>query len=124
MSKQYTVRLSERQRFDVYMFVINTVQPKDRKEAKLLKGVFETFGLEELQERFDALGEGERLGRKDFSDEVKPIETGSVDLGTLLDYLDKPGATAVGALLILDVSDELQRAKDGRQLEAVPAEGA
>jgi hypothetical protein len=122
MSKQYTVKLSERQRFDVYMFVAATVQPKDRKDARLLKGVFETFGLDEIQERGDSLADGEKFTRKDCSDEAKPIESGSVDLNTLLDYLDKPGATAVGALLILDVSDELQRAKDGRGLESVPAE--
>ena len=125
MSKQYTVRLSERQLFNVYLFLVNTVQPKDRAEARKLKGVFETFGLDAIKDRVEGLDEGEKVSRKDFDDAAKPIESGSVDLNSLLDYLDKPGASATGALLMLDVSDELLRAKEGRTLESVPAaEGA
>jgi len=122
MSKQYTVNLSDRQLFDVYGFVMNTVQPKDRGEARKLKGVMETFGLDGIQDHLEALGEGASIRRADFTDEPHAIETGSVDLNTLLDYLDKPGATASGALKLLEVSDELQRAKEGRALQSVPEE--
>ncbi len=82
----------------------------------------ETFGLDALQEKVDELAEGGQIKRSDFSDEPHAIETGSVDLNTLLEYLDKPGANAFGALKLLAVSDELQRAKEGRTLSAVPEE--
>ncbi len=122
MSKQYTVNLSDRQLFDVYGFLAGTVQPKDRKEARSLQGVFETFGFDKMQARFEDAAEGEKFLRVDFSDAPHAIETGSVDLNQLLEYLDKPGATAVGSLKLLAVSDELMRAKEGRTLTAVPEE--
>jgi hypothetical protein len=134
MSKEFTVNLTEQQRFDVFQFLSATVQPKDRKESRALKGVWESLELAPLQrlsrkhireqvaagKKGDAL---EMLQAEDFSDEVMPFTMGSVDLNQAIDYLDKPGANAVLAMRLLDVSDELLRAKEvGRSLQAVPEE--
>lgn len=122
MSKQFTVNLSPRQLVDVYGFVTSTVQPKGRQEARALQGVFETFGLDKIQAQVEALAPGTQVLRTEFSDKPEAIETGSVDLNTLLDYLDKPGATAIGSLKLLAVTDELLRAKEGRALQSIPEE--
>lgn len=124
MSKQFTVNISPLQQFALFNFISGTVQPKNRDEARKLKGVFETFGLDAIQDRVDALADGERISSKDFAKDAQPIETGSVDLNTLLGYLDAPMPNVGSALLLLDISDELLRAKEGKpKLESVP-EGA
>lgn len=113
MSKQFKVNLSPRDRFDVFGFLIATFQPKGRDDQRKLKGVFETFGLEEMKAEVEAMETGsEPMERKRFGTEKSVFETGSVDLNNLLEMLDKPGATALGGLSLLAISDELLRAKE------------
>lgn len=124
MSKQYTVNLSERDTFDLWQFVSKQVTPKDKPTARALEGVWETFGCAAWQTRIENLGEGEGIKATDLSNEAKPIETGSVDLKTLLGYLDKmDGLAPAFVLRIMKINDELQRVLDGKpKLESVPEE--
>jgi len=122
-SGQFTVYLSERQRFYLYSFVASApgAQPKSRADMRLIQGVFETFGLDKILEKLENLPAGSQVLATDFDNKLQPISSGSVDLNTLLGYVDGPGATATGALKLLAISDELQRAKEGKtRLESVP----
>lgn len=122
MSKQYTVNLSPRQSFDLWLFIFGRggVVPKNREESRSLRGVCETFGVTAVKEQVEALSEGKNLTTRDFSTDTKPMESGSVDLNKLLAYLDDL-SKAEPALSdrLLDISDELLRVKEGKPAAAL-----
>lgn len=109
MSK-HNVTLSDRQRFDFWTFLMNVVQPKNREEARTLDRILSVFNLDEIA------GTTERsphLNRTSFSEsEQITCVAETSDISQALAYLDLPGATALGALAILKISDALLDAKE------------
>lgn len=107
---QHKIVLTERQRHDFFIFMKNVVQPKSRDEARLLKGVILAFQLEEIM---NALENMPSLPRTSFSDQAKvTVSVETMQVQKALEYLDLPGATAMGSLAILDISDILFDAKE------------
>lgn len=122
-----TVNLSERNRYDLFIFLQGTVQPKDRREQRDLKRVWSQFGIKAMQDKVD---DAAKVGKpcetcgqstpaavawKDQGDTAEPLEVNVEAIGNLLDYLDKPGANAILGLRLLDISDELIRARDSKE---------
>lgn len=107
----HKVTLTERQHFVLFSFLRGAVQPKDRAEGRTLRGIFQAFRLMDLR---DSADDGLEQKTADFSRtklvELPPIETSSIV--TTLGYLDQPGATALGSLNLLEVSEILLDAKE------------
>ncbi len=122
MSKQFAVNLSERDVFDLWQFVSKSVQPKDKPAARTLEGVWDAFGLAKMQERVEALAEGESIKVTEFSAEAKPVEVTAVDLKAMVAYLEKlEGFGAAFVLRLMRLNDEMQRALDGKpKLQSIP----
>lgn len=131
MPKEFTVNLTSKNRWDLWMFVyrLGGANATTRDQLRNLEAVCDTFKVSEIQARFEALAEEKSDGSisaKDFEDVACP--TGAVDLKRLLEYLDKvPEKTDPAlALRLLKLSDYLQDCKDRKPvpLAAVPDEGA
>ena len=130
MSKEFTVSLTSKNRWDLWMFIyrLGGADARTRDQLRNLEAVCDTFKVSEIQSRFEALAEEKSDGSisaKDFEDVTCP--SGSVDIKRLLEYLDKvPDKTDPAlALRLLKLSDYLQDVKDRKPatLTAVP-EGA
>jgi len=116
---RYNVKLSHRQRFDLYTFLANTVQPKDRAEARTLKKVFETFSLNRFQDDVERAQAHKQpaIDRLSYPTLKEEIAIDELTMVSTLEYLDRPGATAIGSLLILEISEELLASKERPKVE-------
>lgn len=113
MAKQFTVSITNRQRFTMFLFVKHVVKPANREEDRKLDGVWNTFEFQEFQDKLDELKEGDKaITAKDFSNDARNFDIGSVDLNTALGYLDMPKPNVDFSRALLPISDELQRAKE------------
>ena len=127
MSKEFTVNLTAKARWDLWMFIyrLGGANANTRDQLRNLEAVCDTFKVSEIQTRFETMAEEKSDGSisaKDFEDVVCPA--GSVDLKRLLEYLDKiPEKTDPAlALRLLKLSDYLQDVKDRKPaLASVPA---
>jgi hypothetical protein len=123
MAKQFIVQLSDRARFWLFLFIKGTVKPKDNQAGVLLRGVWETFKLQELQDRADDLSEGQSMKPRDFSNDLNDYPIGSVDINTAMGYLDTPHQNADYSLALVPIYEEMNRAKQNKpRLTEVPAE--
>lgn len=125
-SNTYEVQISPRQSFDLWLFLFGRqgVQPKTREESRALRQVCHAFGIKGIKDRIDALAEGAQVDAREYSHETAITHVTDLDLNLLLGYLDDlQRAEAALSDRLLDVSDELERAKlrgtvDVRMLDA------
>ena len=115
MSKEFSVTLTSRQRWDLWLFLyrLGGVQPRERDQVRNFGAVCDTFKIAELQDAFDQLEgtDGAKMTMVDFPD--VECQTGAVDLKRLLEYLDKmpEKVDPAMALRLLKISDYLQDIK-------------
>jgi hypothetical protein len=123
MAKEFTVNLTGPQRWDLWLFLyrLNGAKPRDKDGVRNLGAVCETFRVSEVQTLVENLGDGAKLGPKDLEDVA--VETGSVDLKRLSEYLSAvpEGADAAMLLRLLAISDMLDDVKNRKpRLATVP----
>lgn len=117
MSKEFTINLTAKNRWDLWMFIyrFNGAKAQTRDQLRSLEAVCDTFQISEIQTKIEAFAEEKADGSMSFANFSDVTCTaGSVDVKRLLEYLDKvpENFDPAQALRLLKLSDYLQDVKD------------